>query len=249
MGAMLQELEIQFRRMEYRPFQQSGNSGPVADFAIEQPLSREQVAALRVRIQQLETELEHARTEQATLVTTAEVEAVARGREQAVTEAGETTARIGKQMQLALKHFGEERDAYFTNVEHEVVGLALGIAARILHREAQIDPLLLSGAVRVALGQLSETTDVCLRVPTAELAMWEEMLRLMPNLPLRPRVNGEEGFGPEECVLETKLGSVDLGVRAQLLEIERGFFDLLEQRPSFHGSENREPSHPARRSE
>ena len=28
-----------------------------------------------------------------------------------------------------------------------------------------------------------------------------------------------------DCVIETALGSVDLGIRAQLGEIERGFFD------------------------
>ncbi len=33
--------------------------------------------------------------------------------------------------------------------------LALAVAARILRREAQMDPLLLTGAVRVALGQLA----------------------------------------------------------------------------------------------
>ena len=38
-----------------------------------------------------------------------------------------------------------------------MVKLALAIAARILRREAQTDPLLLTGAVRVALGQLAAT--------------------------------------------------------------------------------------------
>jgi flagellar assembly protein FliH len=28
-----------------------------------------------------------------------------------------------------------------------------------------------------------------------------------------------------DCVIETELGSVDLGIRSQLGEIERGFFD------------------------
>jgi flagellar assembly protein FliH len=28
-----------------------------------------------------------------------------------------------------------------------------------------------------------------------------------------------------DCVVETSLGSVDLGIRSQLAEIERGFFD------------------------
>jgi flagellar assembly protein FliH len=32
-------------------------------------------------------------------------------------------------------------------------------------------------------------------------------------------------------VLETELGETEIGLEAQLKEIERGFFDLLAQRP------------------
>jgi flagellar assembly protein FliH len=56
------------------------------------------------------------------------------------------------------------------------------VAARILRREAQMDPLLLTGAVRVALGQLSGSTEVRLRVPPAELDLWTEAIALLPNL-------------------------------------------------------------------
>jgi flagellar assembly protein FliH len=58
------------------------------------------------------------------------------------------------------------------------------------------------------------------------------MIHLMPNLPLRPQLVGDDAMQAGECTLETHLGSVDLGVRAQLAEIERGFFDLLEHRES-----------------
>ncbi len=43
---------------------------------------------------------------------------------------------------------------------------------------------------------------------------------------------GDERLGSGECVLETNVGKVELGVSAQLEEIERGFFDLLQQRPA-----------------
>lgn len=182
------------------------------------------VAALE---QELHTRLSQARTETETRV----AEAYHRGKMDAevVAESKLNSARQG--VSQALQQFTEERDKYFHDVEQQVVRLALAIAAKILHREAQMDPLLLSGAVRVALGQLSETTQVRLRVPSSELALWEEMLHLIPNLPLRPKVIGEENFADGDCIIETEVGSVDLGVRAQLAEIERGFFDLLEQRP------------------
>ncbi len=124
-----------------------------------------------------------------------------------------------------IASFAEERDRYLRAVEHEVVRLALAIAARILRREAQMDPLLLTGAVRVALGQLAGTTEVRLRVPAGEMELWTEAVALLPNLALKPAVIAGEGMRTGDCAIETALGTVDLGIRAQLAEIERGFFD------------------------
>jgi flagellar assembly protein FliH len=155
------------------------------------------------------------------------------GRERALDEqrkalaAEQAAAREREKRQLAalLESFHAERDRYLHRVEQEVVRLALAVAARILRREAQMDPLLLTGAVRVALGQLSASTEVRLRVPAADLALWTEAMALLPNLPVKPLVQGDDALRPGECLLETRLGSVDLGVRSQLGEIERGFFD------------------------
>lgn len=124
-----------------------------------------------------------------------------------------------------VESFAQARDRYLHTVEHEVVKLALAIAARILRREAQMDPLLLAGAVRVALGQLSASTEVRLFVPGGEIDLWTEALALVPNLALRLQVLPGEGMRLGDCLIETEMGSVDLGVRAQLSEIERGFFD------------------------
>lgn len=131
----------------------------------------------------------------------------------------------GEQLAALVQKFEEERERYLHSVEQEVVNLALAIAARILRREAQMDPLLLTGAVRVALGQLSESTEVRLRVPTTEVDLWEEAIEHIPNLTLKPRVVASDELLCGDCVIETELGSVDLGVRSQLGEIERGFFD------------------------
>ena len=50
-------------------------------------------------------------------------------------------------------------------------------------------------------------------------------MALVPNLALKPTVLAGEGMRLGDCVVETELGSVDLGIRSQLGEIERGFFD------------------------
>ena len=70
---------------------------------------------------------------------------------QAVAQVAAEERRV-RQAAALIERFAEERDRYLQAVEHEVVELALAVAARILRREAQMDPLLLTGAVRVDRG-------------------------------------------------------------------------------------------------
>jgi flagellar biosynthesis/type III secretory pathway protein FliH len=136
-----------------------------------------------------------------------------------------------KQAARLAENFRIEQVQYFDAVEQEVVKLSLAVAARVLRREAQLDPLLLTGAVRVALGQLSASTQVRLKVPPEELELWTETMAHIPNLTVKPAVISGDGMRLGDCVMETELGSVDLGVRAQLGEIERGFFDRARRNP------------------
>jgi flagellar assembly protein FliH len=130
----------------------------------------------------------------------------------------------------ACAEFVRERARYFAGVEAEVVKLALAIAARVLHREVKLDPLMLAGVVRVALEKVAEDSATVLRVPVDAVEMWREVFAASPESSLQ--VMGDERMAAGECVLETNVGRVELGVSAQLEEIERGFFDLMQQRPA-----------------
>ena len=153
------------------------------------------------------------------------------------THAGARDRAHMEQAARLVENFRSEQMRYFEAMEHEVVKLSLAVAARVLRREAQMDPLLLTGAVRVALGQLSASTQVQLKVPAEELELWSETIAHVPNLAVKPVVIEGDGMGPGDCVMETELGSVDLGVRAQLGEIERGFFDCARRKPERHVEE------------
>lgn len=133
--------------------------------------------------------------------------------------------KFKRQLAGLVSRFAEEGDRYLHAVEQEVVKLALAVAARILRREAQMDPLLLTGAVRVALGQLAAASEVRLCVPATEVDLWRETIALIPKLAVKPIVAAGDGMRVGDCVIESKVGTVDLGVRSQLGEIERGFFD------------------------
>lgn len=211
---MLNEHENEIHSLNYPAL---GGRAPVID--LERPVSPAD------RIRDLESKLAATENRFAGTLESARREALERGRQQA---GGEQTAwreQSGAQLQDAIGRFQAQQEEYFARVEHEVVRLALAVAERILHRETQLDPMLLSGAVRVALGQLAESTAVRLRVAAGEKEMWAEMVRLMPRLPLRPEVCGDERLKSCEAILETSMGTLDLGVQAQLAEIERSFFE------------------------
>ncbi|HWE86712.1 MAG TPA: FliH/SctL family protein [Terracidiphilus sp.] len=138
-----------------------------------------------------------------------------------------------EQLRRLLDSLAGERDRYLQSVEHETVRLALAIAARILRREAQVDPLLLMGAVRVALGQLAAATEARLHVPAADAELWKEAIELLPHAPVRPVVVADDSMRLGDCRLEASLGQVDLGLGSQLGEIERGFFDRVPAASAF----------------
>jgi flagellar assembly protein FliH len=132
---------------------------------------------------------------------------------------------------LAVREFARERETYFHRVEAEVVALAVAIARKILHREAQVDPLLLAGVVRVGLDNVVSGTRVRLRVHPDQVQAWQGFFSQQHDLQSLPELMGDATLGPGHCILETELGSTDLTLESQLKEIEQGFFDLLAQRP------------------
>ena len=132
---------------------------------------------------------------------------------------------------IAIEKFKAERESYFSKIEPEVVQLALAIARKILHREAQIDPLLLAGLVRVALEKINAGTRVRLWAHPADVHFWNEYFAQAGAFQPAPELIGDATLRRGECRLETEIGSTQISLDTQLKEIEQGFFDLLEHRP------------------
>lgn len=156
--------------------------------------------------------------------------------------AAETTARINVEMNArlaeqagkiksAIDNFADERRSYFGRVESDVVHLALAIAGKILHREAQVDPMLIASLVSIAVNKLHDGSRVTVRVGTAEVGRWTEFFSNPPN-GCTVQVVEDTHVAAGDCILETDMGSANFGIEAQLKEVEQGFFDLLAQRPA-----------------
>ena len=164
-----------------------------------------------------------------------EAQAFARGR-----QAGQQDARQAFEQQLAIEksnisatlaQFGRDRSIYFEKVEPEVVRLAISIARKILHREAQVDPMLLAGVVRVALEQIDGATSVQLHVHPQKAADWRHFLATQLEPANLPEIIEDLSQPVDHCTIETTMGSTTIGLDIQLKEIEQGFADLLAARP------------------
>jgi flagellar assembly protein FliH len=147
-------------------------------------------------------------------------------------------ARFEEQLSLAraavasaISQFAHERATYYQKLEEEVVQLALGIARQILHREAQVDPLLLAGIVRVALEKIEGATGVTLLLNPRNAADWRHYLSMRMEPADLPEIVEDAAIEPDRCTIRTSMGTAELGLEVQLKEIQQGLMDLLAARP------------------
>lgn len=165
--------------------------------------------------------------------------AVEKSREQGF-RLGEAQARASAEQSLnqqrqavssALKEFEQQRADYFRRVESEVVRLALAIARKVLHREAQMDPLLLAGVVRVALDQIQTGSRIVLRTSTEAADAWRKFCAEHCREEQTVEVIGDSSLTGPACQLQAEVGTTEISLEGQLQEIQSGFFDLLGERP------------------
>lgn len=152
-----------------------------------------------------------------------------------------TNEQLREGISAALSDFAHARETYFHGVEGEVVALALAVVRKILRREAQVDPMLLSGLVRVALEKMAASHTIRMRAHPSQVGAWQEYFAQHDDLAVVPELSGDTTLEQNRCQLETELGVTDLSLETQLKEIELGLFDLLAQRPTPQAA----PAHPA----
>jgi flagellar assembly protein FliH len=215
-------------RLEFYSISEHG-TGPAPDVDMVQVLNAVEVYT-QEQVEEIKAELKLQQQEFSAQMERVRSLARAESRQEWEEELQEKILAERARVTQAVEAFRTERKRYFIDVETEVVKLALAIAAQILHREAKLDPLLLTAAVRVALDKVTDNSTMELRVPASELESWKNALDMEAES--RVQLVGDVRLDAGECTLQAAVGKVELGISAQLEEIEKGFFDLLQQRPA-----------------
>jgi len=158
------------------------------------------------------------------------------GFEEGQTAVRQSAAAQVEAMQKSLARTIEEltgaRLRYRREAEQDVVGLALAVARRILHRELTVAPEALLGVVKAALDKMDTREVYQARVSAADAGRVRQLIDEM-GLPQRVEVLGDAQLPPGSVIVESKRGQLDASVHTQLAEIERGFADIVQNDPVF----------------
>ena len=119
--------------------------------------------------------------------------------------------------------FARDRRRYFAAAETQVVKLALLIAERILAQPLRLDEAPLAATVRAALAQVQDDSSTALRVHPGQAELWRSVFAEESRI----TVTEDTRLAVDDCVLETTMGQIALGIPAQMAEVRRGFEDLM----------------------
>ncbi len=167
-------------------------------------------------------------TELSRLIAEAKAEGIRQGAQKAREELQQEIEKAKQKLSELVDDFERQRNEYFSKVETELVHFALAIAARILHREAAVDRMVVAGLVKIMLEKLEDGSQVKIHVRPEESSGWHHYFHERPQV----QIIDDSSLDPHGCLVETQLGIADMGLDSQLKELENGFFDLLAQRPS-----------------
>jgi len=122
------------------------------------------------------------------------------------------------------------RDKLVREIEEESVRLIIDTAERILNKHIQEDYDLIQGIVKSAMGKVTYTESVTLRVSAEDhdmaVSLKDQILALAENVDdiiIKP----DKSLRPGSCVLDTTSGSIDSSIWTQFEQIKNTFEELL----------------------
>lgn len=118
------------------------------------------------------------------------------------------------------------RSSLYTQVEREVVKLAVAVAKKIVHREIQVDPDIVRTLVHVALSRVAEksTVTICLN-PVDYDYLVERRTELSQFEGQDISLLADKSIERGGCLIQTNCGDIDARVEEEFHEVEHSFFE------------------------
>jgi flagellar biosynthesis/type III secretory pathway protein FliH len=128
-----------------------------------------------------------------------------------------------------ILEIGKLRATLLTQVEREVVKLAVQIARKIIHREIHADPDIIQTLVRVALGHVAEKSAVTVHLsPTDYNYLLEQRAELAQSEGRDISLLADKSIERGGCLIQTECGDIDARIEEKFREVEHAFFEDLK---------------------
>ena len=190
--------------------------------------------------------LDHAQQEAAAIVEAARQEAerltsgaaeagYARGLEQGLSEGRQRGEREGFDATIeelkprldatltawesALQHWENDRTCMFLEARRDVLELALKLARRVVHRQIEIDPSIITDQLAAALSLVGKMSSLVISInPDDRAVLGKSLGPLLEKLGRAEHValRDDENLGRGGCIVRTEGGRVDASIDVQL---------------------------------
>ncbi len=132
----------------------------------------------------------------------------------------------------AILALGKLRSQLYSQVEREVVKLALEVAKKVVHREIQADRDVIQTLVKVALSHVAEKSAVTVHLHPVD---YNYLLEHRTEL-TRGADDGrdimllaDKSIDRGGCLIKTECGDIDARIEEQFRELDRSFFEGLKK--------------------
>jgi flagellar assembly protein FliH len=135
---------------------------------------------------------------------------------------------VMKRYAEAITEIGSFRRLLYSQVEREVVRLALEAAKKIVHREITMDPEIVQTLIRVARDRVTAKSPVTVRVNPADYNLVQQGLSDATRAGAADAslvVVSDRTVGQGGCLIETEHGDIDARIEEEFREVEHAFFD------------------------
>jgi flagellar assembly protein FliH len=138
-----------------------------------------------------------------------------------------------RKVEAVMKRYAEAifevsrlRGALYSQVEQQVVKLALAVSKKIVHREIRVDPDIIQTLVRVALSHVSEKSNVIIHLnPIDYNYLTERRQELSQSEGRDISLMADKSIERGGCLIQTDCGDIDARIEEEFREVERIFFE------------------------
>ena len=136
---------------------------------------------------------------------------------------------IMKRYSDAILEIDKLRSSLYSQIEREVVKLAVAVSKKIVHREIQVDRDIIQTLVRVALSHVAEKSAVTIHLnPVDYNYLLERRGELSQSEGRDICLLADKSIERGGCLIQTDCGDVDARIEEEFREVERAFFEGLK---------------------